>query len=242
MANSHRQDVIANNLANAETTGFKRDLPLFQERLTEAQARRALQGWTNDLYEPLGGGLLVSPTVIDQSASDLEETGRDLDVGINGPGFFAIKEGGETLLTRDGRFITDRQGNLVTAGSNPRPVLDVNGNPIRLEPNVPVRVARDGRIEQNGDTVAQLGLFDVEDRRQLVKQGELAFRPMNGVALRPVANAQVESGFVERSNVDPAIELTKLIETQRQLEANANMIRYQDQMLAKLVNEVGKIG
>src|SRR5690606_10013369 len=134
------------------------DLPLFQERLTEAQAKRSLSQWTNGLYEPLGGGLLVSPTVIDQSASDLEETGRALDVGIHGQGFFSVKDGGETLLTRDGRFLLDKHGNLVTAGANPRPVLDPNGNAIRLQPNVPVRVADDGRIEQDGETVARLAV------------------------------------------------------------------------------------
>src|SRR3954454_7131920 len=76
MANAHRQDVIANNLANSETVGFKRDVTSFQERLTEAQAQR---GPTNPLLENIGGGLLVHPTAIDFTQGELETTGNNLD-------------------------------------------------------------------------------------------------------------------------------------------------------------------
>src|SRR5436305_12092611 len=97
VTSSYRQDVIANNLANSETVGFKKDLPLFQQRLTEAQQRRLPPGGssggslgsppvgpTNPLLEPLGGGILAHPTVVDSSQGDLEPTGSPLDVGIVG--------------------------------------------------------------------------------------------------------------------------------------------------------------
>ncbi len=241
MANSHRQDVIANNLANAETTGFKRDLPLFQERLTEAQHRRALAGRSNLLLENLGGGLLISPTAIDHSQGDLEETGRTLDVAIYGRGFLGVRQGSETLLTRDGRLMTDKQGFLITGGINPAQVLDHQGNPIQLDPRLPVQIDDAGQISQGGEVRARLGLYTVADTRQLVKMGEGRFRATQPAAATAAAPGQIRSGFLERANVSPATELTQLIETQRQLEANANMIRYQDTMLGRLVNDVGKI-
>jgi flagellar basal-body rod protein FlgF len=242
MANSHRQDVIANNLANAETTGFKRDLPLFQERLTEAQVKRGLARRSNLLLEDLGGGMLLSPTIVDHAQGDLEETGRAMDVGVFGSGYLAVKEGGKTLLTRDGRLITDKDGYLITGGSNPAKVLDHKGNTIQLNPSLPVLIDENGQISQQGEARAKLGLYDVKDRSQLIKVGEGRFLPHAGPGSLIPAAGQIRSGFLERANVQPATELTQLIETQRQLEANANMIRYQDAMLGRLVNDVGKIG
>lgn len=241
MANAHRQDVIANNLANSETVGFKRDLPLFKQRLTEAQQHRALRDRTNLDLEGLGGGLLISPTYIDQQNGDLEPTGRSLDVAIEGRGYLGVRDGNRTLLTRDGRLMVNSAGDLITSGADPRRVLDQQGNPIRVDPRVPVRIDETGKIYQDEDVVAQLALYDVADPRQLVKLGESTFLPPQGAALRR-GEGVIRGGFLERANVEPATELTLLLETQRQLEANANMIRYQDQMLAKLVNEVGKIG
>src|SRR5438105_2371537 len=107
LANSYRQDVIANNLANSETVGFKKDLALFQQRGTEAQ-ERGTPDESSRLLEGLGGGLLAAPTSMDLSQGDLEHTGNPLDVGLEGPGFFAVKESdGATRLTRDGRFMLD---------------------------------------------------------------------------------------------------------------------------------------
>jgi flagellar basal body rod protein FlgG len=242
MANSHRQDVIANNLANAETTAFKRDLPLFQQRLTEAQVRRGLAGRSNLLLEDLGGGMLLSPTVVDHTQGDLEPTGRAMDIGVFGPGYLAIHDGQQTLLTRDGRLITDKQGFLITAGANPAKVLDPKGHPIQLNPALPVEIDETGQITQQGETRGKLGLYDVKDSKQLVKMGEGRFLPTQGAGSLIPAAGTLRSGFLERANVEPANELTQLIETQRQLEANANMIRYQDAMLGRLVNDVGKIG
>ena len=97
------------------------------------------------------------------------------------------------------------------------------------------------RLPQQGGVVSgRVGVFDVRDRAQLVKRGGTLLAH-TGQTLVP-ATGSLRSEFVERANVDPAIELAQLMETQRQLEANANMIRYQDQTLGRLVNEVGKIG
>ena len=113
-------------------------------------------------------------------------------------------------------------------------------NPIVLDPTQPTTFALDGSITQNGKVVTQLGIFNVADPSKLQKIGGTFLRMPPGATLQS-ANATVRSGFIERSNVDPATELTELMDTQRQLEANANMILIQDETLDKLVNDVGRV-
>src|SRR3954467_5153628 len=250
LTSSYRQDVIANNLANSETVGFKKDLPLFRQRLTEAQQRRLPQGGagagpagpTDPLLEPIGGGLLAHPTVIDTSQGDLEPPGSALDVAIEGSGYFAVDDGGETRLTRAGQFALDREGNLILSNQNGQRVLDNERRPIQLAPEGAVTVGPDGTVAQRGQPVARIGVFDVADPGRLVKQGATLLRPGNQELVEAGPGTTLHSEFLERANVDPATELAALMDTQRQLEANANMIRYQDQTLSKLVNEVAKIG
>jgi flagellar basal-body rod protein FlgF len=241
LANSHRQDVIANNLANSETVGFKRDTALFQQRLTEAQQRRLPPGHSHPVLEGLSGGMFISPTAIDLSQGDFEQTGRDLDVAIHGRGFFMVMDGDQRRLTRDGRFMIDRTGHLVMAGGEGRRVLDANGRPIVLDPRLRATVDEHGQVTQDGLAFARLALVDVPEPSRLTKLGDNLMSYPEMPAVRPV-QPMLRSGFLERANVDPAKELVLLMEAQRQLEANANMIRYQDQMLARLVNDVGRIG
>lgn len=240
LTNSHRQDVISNNLANAETPGFKRDLAIFKQRRTEASERGVSpQGRSDPLEEPIGGGTLVSRTAIDFSAGDLESTNNPTDLAITGDGFFAVRDGGDIRLTRAGNFLIDKTGRLVTAGGG-RPVLDTHRKPIVVASG-PVEIGDDGTISQAGQPVAQIGTFDVADRGRLTKRpgGQFA---INGESSLHSVDPSMRSGFLERSNVDPAIEITQMMDAQRQLEANANMIRYQDQSLGKLVSDVMKIG
>ena len=194
--------------------------------------------------EGLGGGIFASPTHVDVSQGELEPTGNNLDVAIEGKGFFSVREpGGQTRLTRDGRFSLDKTGQLILANGTGQTVLDAKGNLIRLDPslaNAQTSIGRFGEITQGGRLVATVGLSDVTDPSKLKKLGGNLFSHPEADTLRPSASV-LHSGSVERANVEPATELTHLMDAQRQLEANANMIRYQDQTLARLVNDVGKI-
>jgi flagellar basal-body rod protein FlgF len=242
LTNSYRQDVIANNLANAETVGFKRNLAMFQERRTEAQ-ELGDPGLSDPRLERIGGGMVVSPTLIDHSQGNLEVSDNKLDLAIEGNGFFAVKSGNDMRLTRNGKLLIDRAGYLALADGSGHRLLDVNRNPIQLTGFDRSRLAvrSDGTITSNDEVVARLGLFDVPDKRLLTPHGGTLLSYPESRALRP-ASGTIQSGFIENSNVDPMTELAQLINCQRQLEANANMIRFQDQTLGKLVNEVGKIG
>lgn len=246
LTNSYRQDVIANNIANAETVGFKRDLALFQERLTEAQHRRfrgGMGGQSNDLLEKLGGGVFAAPTSIDMKHGEFEPTSNPLDLAIESDnGFFMVQDqDGASRLTRNGSFMVDDSGHLILAHSGDR-VLDGNRKPIRLDGALQTQteITKDGQITQAGNPAGRIGVFDVPDRGQLTKRGQMLLDHPE-VNTLPLSTAQLRSGVIERANVDPTTELALLMDAQRQLEANANMIRYQDATLGKLVNEVGKI-
>ncbi len=237
MANSHRQDVISNNLANSETNGFKRDMALFMERVPESKSR--IGQYSDPMLDRIGGGLFIAPSAIDTSAGELETTDGPLDVAISGEGYFSVQSGGKQQYTRDGRLMVDRSGHLIQSGTGAK-VLDIAGKPIELDPSRLTTIANDGTITQDGQPIGTLGLFEITDVSQIVKTGGNLFAVASPAAVRPT-KPEIRTGVLERANVDPATELASLMDSQRQLEANANMIRYQDQTLGRLVNEVGKI-
>ncbi|MBC8107541.1 MAG: flagellar hook-basal body protein [Anaerolineae bacterium] len=241
MANSFRQDVIANNLANVENVGFKRDVATFQQRLSEAKIRRDLNV-SNPTLDDVSGGMLLSPVSVDLTQGELEPTGNNLDVAIQGNGYFAVQNGDKRSLTRDGRFMVDRAGILTLANGSGAQVLDKDMKPIQLDAQsqVGITIGQFGEITASGQAIAQLGLVDVDDPTKLIKRGSSLISYENAGSLK-TAKGSLRSEFVERANVDPATEMSQLMDAQRQLEANANMIKYQDQTLGRLVNDVGKI-
>lgn len=242
LANSRRQDIIANNLANVETAGFRRDSATFAQRLTAVQEqRRSPRSDSDPLLENLGGGLTMMPNQIDLSQGGLESSSNPFDLAIEGEGFFAVRADGRMRLTRDGRFLLDKDGYLARSSSRGERVLDVKGQPIRLEQTDGLTISDDGKIAREGETIAQVGLFAVPDKARLTKVGGTLLGYEETKKLT-AATGKMRSQFVERSNVDPATELAALMDASRQLEANANMIRFQDQALGRLVNEVGKVG
>jgi flagellar basal body rod protein FlgG len=239
--NSYRQDVIANNIANAETVGFKRDLALFQQRRTEVQEKGLSPFRSNALLEKLGGGVFASPTLIDHTQGELENTGNNLDVAIVGQGYLQAQHGDQQTLTRDGRILINHKGHLALANNENFEILDTKGKPIAVDPSVPPNIDKEGVVTQKGRPVGRIAVIDVADPSQLIKSGGNMLAIADQKQIRPANGAFLQSGYQERANVEPSSELASLMDAQRQLEANANMIRYQDQMLSKLCNEVGKI-
>ena len=243
MTNSYRQDVIANNLANSETAGFKKDLATFRQRDPASRELPALAGYSNPLLDRMGGGTLADPTLVDTSQGDFEQTNNPLDAAINGPGYFTVDDRGRQRLTRNGQFLIRRDGTLCLSGGGNQPVLDDGGHPIVLDGTRrnQTAIAQDGTITQDGNPVARLGLVDAPNPLALRNEGGTLFSYADPAGVRP-SDSVVKSESIERANVDPATEMAALMDAQRQLEANANMIRYQDQTMDKLVNSVGKIG
>jgi flagellar basal-body rod protein FlgF len=247
MTSSHSVDVIANNLANAETSGFKRQLAIFQQRDPEAVEDPSTRDQGDRFFDTVGGGQLLAPSNFDQSAGDPEQTDRNLDLLINGGGYFMVQDAkGQTRLTRNGNFMADRKGNLVLSSDATTHVLDQQRKPITIDPSInpgEIAVSDNGTLNVGKDqSVGKIGLFDVADPSLLRPVGGTLFKVPASVRVTDATAAQVQSGFLERSNVDPAMELTRMMEAQRTLEANANMIRYQDQSMGRLVTDVGRIG
>jgi flagellar basal-body rod protein FlgF len=241
MTSSYRQDVIANNIANSETVGFKRDLAMFQERRTELQDSGLAPSHSNKMLEALGGGVLAAPTAIDHSQGILDRTGSNLDLAIRGEGYLKVGNGDQVNLTRDGRMVVNSKNHLAMAINPDAELLDAKGKPIVVDSRIPPEVDKQGNVRQNNEVVGQLALVDAPDPTQLTKSGGTLLKYSDMTKLRPAGNSTIESGYRELSNVEPSAELSGLMDAQRQLEANANMIRYQDSMLAKVCNDVGKI-
>jgi len=241
-AQETRQAVIANNIANAKTTGFKRDLMVMQSRLNASMEDPKMFPYRLPVMQNQGGGVYAVGSGIDLTQSNFETSGSATDVALNGPGFFTLAgENGQKLLTRDGRFVMDQDGGLVTAVGK-HPVLDNTGKPIVLNIKVPVDISPDGQITQGADDQGvKLGLSDVADSRHLLKLGGNVMAVDKPEAISAAsADTRVLQYQLEASGVDPMVEIVNMMEGQRAFDANARMITYQDQTLSQL-NTIGRV-
>ena len=234
-AQSRRLEVISNNLANVDTVGFKRQLAMLQSRYAEA-VEQGLQPPDTGAIEDIGGGVRVRETRSDFSPGPVRRTGVPTDVAVSGDGFFTVRKGEETLLTRAGNFQLTAQGVLATQQGYP--VLSDLGVPVHiLAENGPWQITEDGLIVQRG-LVQRLGLVRPGSQNDLVRVGENLFRPVAETEPLPAEARHVAAGHLEDSGVRPATEMIALIEAARILEANVNMMKTQDQMVSALVNRV----
>ncbi|MBI5865540.1 MAG: flagellar hook-basal body protein [Planctomycetes bacterium] len=235
MTHEFRQDVIANNLANAETVGFKREIASIAERkpATEAGVRR---GPSDRLLDVLSGGSWLGRTETDFSPGAFQLTSNPTDVAIVGAGFLRVSSGGQELLTRDGRMMTDAEGTLV-ATSDGAPMLSEAGLPIRVNPRGgPVSIDETGAVSQNNAVVGRLSVVDVANAAALRKAG--AGRYTLGDQEPVPSAARLWSNHVEQSGVQPIFELTGMLEASRAYQLNAQMLTLQDQTAARLINAV----
>ena len=234
-AQARRLEVIANNLANVETTGFKRDVPTFQARLAEAMQRGTDRPGSRSKND-VGGGVKLYDVETDFSSNSLRATKVPTDFAVNGGGFFQVKgPGGETFLTRAGDFHLDARGRMLT--SEEMTVLDESGSEIVIDGTKPWELQAGGRIVQDGADYA-LGLVQPQSLGDLVKVGNSLFRPLGPTA--PVATdlRDIRQGYLEQSGVNPTREMVKMIETSRAFEANTRLIQHQDSMISSLISRV----
>lgn len=237
-ANSQAQrlEVIANNIANVDTAGFKQDVPTFQARFAEAIQRGTAQSGSKSNTD-VGGGVKVIDTATDFSPGVFKPTGNDFDFAINGKGFFSVKTAdGQVNYTRAGNFTLDRTGRLVTENGL-RPVLDQAGNEIVMATNVPFSVSPDGFISQAGN-VRALGISEPKSKGDLVKAGSNMFRSLAPVDAVPLAARQVRQGYLEMSGANSINQMMAMIESTRGFEANTQMIQNQDSMTGTLISRV----
>lgn len=241
-----RNDTIANNLANVNTTGYKKDVAVFRTfpelllwRLTDAdksQGKAADQAPKPALIGSIGTGVWVDGILQVHKLGPLRQTGAPLDLALGGEGFYAISTPQGERYTRNGSFSLDGEGYIVTTEGRRvlgrRGAIQVQGKDVQVDAQGGVRV--DGRLVDN------LRIVDFADRGRLIKEGDSLFAGDQPVNLTP-DRIKVLQGYQEQSNVNSVSELVNMITAMRSYEANQKAIQAQDQLLDKAVNEVGKV-
>ncbi len=237
----HRQSILANNLANASTTGFKRDLAVVLSRQVESQESPSGFKFAHPVLQGLGGGVDVRPTYQDHAQGNIEATNQPLDVAIKGEGYFQVSDGTETRYTRDGEFVLNANGELaLAAGDGKWKVLSDGGAPIAIgDEGGEVGISKDGSILQGDTVLAKIGIVTTDDKQALRKVGENLFKVV-GVEMEPV-NSELATKSRETSNYDVMIGLARMIEASRAYQLNATMIQLQDQVTGQAANTVGRV-
>jgi flagellar basal-body rod protein FlgF len=235
-AQSRRLEVIANNMANTDTVGFKQDVPTFQARFAEA-IQQGLASPGDRSINNIGGGVKMYDVSTDFSAGHFAATDRELDVAINGKGFFHVQgEDGKPYLSRAGNFAIDAKGRLVTSDEH-LPVLDQQFSEILISDEAPWYMTPDGFIVQDGGAKA-IGLSAPKSLDELQKVGNNLFRPLGKVEPVPLEERNVRQGFLELSGSNPISQMMAMIESTRGFEANSRMIQAQDTAIGNLVGRV----
>ena len=211
------QEVTANNLANANTDAFKAD------RLTAHQ----LPGQEH----------AVPVHKIDLEQGAFRETGRPLDLALDGAGFFTVRTPAGDRLTRGGSLQVDAAGQLTDAHGNP--LLGENG-PIVLQ-GAEVEVKGDGSVYVDSAFAGKLRVDAVEDPSALLKEGKGRFLAAGGVHPVPDGAVRVRQGAIEEPNMDPLLSMVDLVTIQRAYAANVDSLRTLDSVLGTITNEVGRV-
>lgn len=215
---------IANNVANLATTGYRREGLVFAEFVQAAAP----------------GDSVSMANLRGRFASDrpgeLTITGGQFDIAIAGEGFFTIQSGGETLLTRAGAFQRSAEGLLVTPDG--APVLDDGGGPIFVPPeSTSLEVARDGTISVDGEPIARIGVVTAP-AETLSRVGATAFRAAAGVT--PVEAPRLRQGALEGSNVEPVVEIARMIAVNRAYEQVQGLLEDEDERVRGTISRLGQ--
>lgn len=221
-----RYELIANNLSNAMTPGFKKDVSIFHEVLSQA---------LHPSLSVLSLDSEFSHTLLAQG--EIQNTGNPLDLAIEGEGFFKVKTPEGVRYTRNGNFRLTAEGVLVQA--NGFPVLSRNGE-IILRGNQ-IAVERDGSIKEDGVDRDRLALITFADLKELKKEGKSLFKLEGEQEEKEAERAQVVQGALEGSNVNALEEMVQMIDSLRTFEACHKIVQVQDEMNAKAVNELSKV-
>ena len=208
--------VIANNIANSATTGFRQEGVLFSEYV-------AGTGTGPSVSMALGN---VRNTSLEQGT--LTSTGGRFDFAIEGNGFFQVETPAGPRLTRAGNFTPNAEGELVTHGGYR--VLDAGGAPIFIPPDaLDMAVGADGTLSSNGQPLAQLGVVTPGEGTQIIREDGVMFRAEGDV--EPAEQASVVQGFLESSNVNPIGQVARMIEVQRAYELGQSFAENENERL-----------
>jgi flagellar basal-body rod protein FlgF len=218
-------DLLAHNLANASTTGFKADREIY----------RQAAGTESETVTPVVEGRWT-----DYSQGALTATGRDFDFALNGPGWFAIKGPKGPLYTRDGSFQLSKDGKILTREGHEVDIRTPQERPFRSDPLVPLEISPDGSIRQNGELLGTLRVVEFTP----VPNQKLEGNYFSFSSDRPIdaKNTAIERGRLEQANVAPAEMAVRLVNVMRQFEMLNRAVSFGAEMNRRAIEEAGRVG
>jgi flagellar basal body rod protein FlgG len=224
-------DLLANNMANASTGGYKADRE-FYSLYTSPEAEESGSSTTMPV---------VQQPWTDLSQGPITSTGNSLDVALSGNGFFSVSGPNGTLYTRNGGFQLSATGQLVT--SDGYPVRSVAGVPLTAQSSLPIDISRDGTVSQAGQPIGQLDIADFTGTAGLAKQGGNYFRVVDPSAKSAApSSAIVEQGKLEASNTGTAESAIRLVTIMRQFEMLQKAVLIGNDMSKQAIEQVAKVG
>lgn len=269
IAQSERLNTIANNLANADTNGFKRDQVAFESVLSSAVTAAMKEeiprkAYTEKDFHKLDGTdtayVQIEGTFTDHSQGKLRVSSNPLDVALEGKGFLEVLAPQGVRYTRQGSLRMNQEGTLVTnegfpvlaPGTAPAPTADgtapgedFSARMIRLNPgaaNTRVSVTTDGRIYQGNQEMGQLAVTEFVDEKLLSKEGSSLFRnDENANLAQTPRTTTVRQGVIETSNVNAISEMTEMLKATRLFEANQKLVTTYGELESRAVNDLGKL-
>lgn len=234
-----RADVVSNNLANVNTPAYRRDVAVFRTRPSETETRHGLSAFEDPRYQAVGGGVFLARIAAMDEAGPLEETGRNLDLAIEGEGYFRVRgEDGAFHYTRAGNLRRDDEGFLVTADGRYR-VQGQGGGDLAL-PDGPLEINAAGEIRADGLLSGQIGLVQPLEPDRLRKRGENLWTGDGPLADREATGSLLQ-GFREGASVEAVREMAEMISAQRAYEMSLKALKVQDEILGRAVNDIGRL-
>jgi len=237
-------DIIANNLANINTPGFKQTLVSFKDiKELDANQIDAAKGYNKTKIGNLSAGSLLDSTVFDFKQGSIKQTGNPLDLAINGDGFFVVKTPEGEAYTRNGSFIRRDDGIITTVDGYQ--LIGESGNPINFNINntkgQEIKIGKDGTVLIGKEIMDKLKIVDFTDKKNLEAQGNSLFKPANNEAPIKAAGFEVNQGSLEMANSNAIESMVNSIHGMRTYETLAKVIETDNRTLSKTVNEVGRI-
>ncbi|MCR5670038.1 MAG: flagellar hook-basal body protein [Butyrivibrio sp.] len=259
----HRMDVLTNNLANANTNGYKKEGATSQS--FSDQLALKIKDYTDAPFTARGLGVInpgvkIGEGYVDWSEGPMRETNNTYDLAIGGYGFFGIDYTNKAvnierdmplqqqiMYTRDGNFTLNAEGALVTQDGDY--VVSQDGGHIEVDPTRPVQINMNGEVIQDGEVVAQIGIFDFE--KTVYPDGRITYDTLEHYgenmyvttddSVETEATGKVYAGFLEQSNVSVVDEMVNMIAVQRNYDTNQRMITTVDETLDIAVNQLGRL-
>lgn len=224
-------DLLANNMANASTSGYKGDGEFYSVYTSEAADA--------DASESPAALPMVQRQYTDFAQGLIESTNNPLDLALTGKGLFVVKGPSGPLYTRNGNFHLSPDGTVGTVEGYP--LLLSDGKELKVDTAHPFEISQDGSVRQEGQVLGQLQLAEFKDTSMLVKQGFNYFRSANGQTPAEAADVQVQQGKVEASNVNAAHGAVRLVGVLRQFEVMQKAVSLSNDMGRKAIEEVAKV-